>query len=940
MATDAALFEASRAGNRQAFAGIVERYKSLICAVTYNATGDFALSEDLAQDTFIAAWHDLPALKDPQKLRPWLCSIARHRAARALEKRRRDVVMQARLLDSGSEARTAAPSPRDAAITKEEEALMWRSLERVPESYRLPLILYYREGQSVQQVAQTLALSTDAVKQRLSRGRRMLKDEVAGLVEHSLERTRPAKDFTLGVLCALPRITTFSAAGSGAQSAGAAAHPAGTSCLWRSLLGAKQLAATGAIVTIAVGLCAAYFLHANGSSQSSPVVMAQENAHETEDLESAAQPGGAQEAGNASEGRGTVAALDAGNTVSAAQQTPGAPPGTRVIHFPKDRFLGTLSIGTGLCECEYRLARGCDRSDEWDYLGPAQGDVTVPSDVAVRLEVAAGALHDLSPLSALNPGDLHSLFISCPPGLLPNPEAAIMPHLADLTGLKCLGLRDLNLAANDCRFIKNLKELEELRIAGADSIAESGLAYLRGLKSLEALKLTTSGTIPDAVLARVSRLTSLRELMLGADDIAVAGLAHLSSLPSLRFLEFHGVRCRDGDQALRYLKDIPSLRYLSLVGPDLAFTDAGLIHLAQLSDLEELWFLDVHGIDDAALVHLLPFRSLKSLQLAGTQVTEQGLAHIAETKSLEKLHLPYFGMTDRGLAYVAELEELRWLSAGGGRPVDLTDPGPFTDRGLYHLSKLKKLETLSICSGSGITDTGLEFLARLPNLTWLSLMCNGITDNGLATLASMQSLRYLNISCPGKLTVSGVNHLDALVDLERLKVGRFVQDYSGLALSNLTKLKHLTLSFNGTLRDEDTACVADLKGLEWLSLGSGPTFSDAGMAHLKGLSALQLLSIGGDGLTDKALSYLADTRSLERLYIRGNGNITDRGLRHLESLDSLRMLELDTSNRLSRGAIERLYRELPSLRTFNRERVDIGMAAFAGPRTGPAPEGQ
>jgi len=55
---DAELVEQSLAGDRQAFGRIVGRYQSLVCALAYSATGSRSRSEDLAQETFVAAWRD------------------------------------------------------------------------------------------------------------------------------------------------------------------------------------------------------------------------------------------------------------------------------------------------------------------------------------------------------------------------------------------------------------------------------------------------------------------------------------------------------------------------------------------------------------------------------------------------------------------------------------------------------------------------------------------------------------------------------------------------------------------------------------------------------------------------------------------------------------------------------------------------------------------
>jgi len=77
-------------------------------------------------------------------------------------------------------------------------------LARIPENYREPMVLFYREHQSVEAVATALELTEDAVKQRLARGRKLLQEQVLAFVEGALERTNPGRAFTLGVLAALP----------------------------------------------------------------------------------------------------------------------------------------------------------------------------------------------------------------------------------------------------------------------------------------------------------------------------------------------------------------------------------------------------------------------------------------------------------------------------------------------------------------------------------------------------------------------------------------------------------------------------------------------------------------------------------------------------------------------------------------------------------------
>jgi len=239
---DAALVSRSLAGDREAFGQIVEAYQTLICSLAYSATGSLCQSEELAQQTFIIAWKELRQLREPAKLRPWLCSVARSVISRAARGRLRDPVQAAAPIESTHGTPAREPSPLETAISREEEAILWRSLERLPDMYREPLILFYREDQSVAAVAAKLDLSADAVKQRLSRGRRLLSEEVTAAVEGLLKRSKPGKALMLAVIAALPALAVPGSAATLAASAG------------KGVAGYKILASLGLFGTISGAL--------------------------------------------------------------------------------------------------------------------------------------------------------------------------------------------------------------------------------------------------------------------------------------------------------------------------------------------------------------------------------------------------------------------------------------------------------------------------------------------------------------------------------------------------------------------------------------------------------------------------------------------------------------------------------------------------------------
>ena len=201
---DAHLVRLGVQGDRDAFGRLVARYQSPVCALAYSACGNISQSEDLAQETFITAWRKLGDLREPEKFRSWLFGIARNLINNTARKQTRNPLASATPLDEELTVPAPVPNPAGHAISKEEEQILWRSLEQIPEAYREPLVLFYRENQSIEQVAATLEVSEEAARQRLSRGRKLLQEQVMAFVEGALARTNPSQAFTLAVTMSLP----------------------------------------------------------------------------------------------------------------------------------------------------------------------------------------------------------------------------------------------------------------------------------------------------------------------------------------------------------------------------------------------------------------------------------------------------------------------------------------------------------------------------------------------------------------------------------------------------------------------------------------------------------------------------------------------------------------------------------------------------------------
>jgi RNA polymerase sigma factor (sigma-70 family) len=200
--SDAQLVIASRHGDRGAFGQIVRRYQAMVSGVIYSWCGDLHRSEDLAQDAFISAWKSLSGLREPARLGAWLCQIARRRVTDDHRGIARERLRLERIIPAETAPR--AEEPVADMISAEERELLWRTLSQVAEPYRETMILYYRQGRSTADVAGVMEVSEEVIRQRLVRGRQMLKDQVTEVVERGLAKSAPGPQFARSVMTMLP----------------------------------------------------------------------------------------------------------------------------------------------------------------------------------------------------------------------------------------------------------------------------------------------------------------------------------------------------------------------------------------------------------------------------------------------------------------------------------------------------------------------------------------------------------------------------------------------------------------------------------------------------------------------------------------------------------------------------------------------------------------
>lgn len=197
---DASLIAEAASGDVPAFAQLVDRYRAAVCSVALAIVRDVATSEDVAQEVFVAAWRRLSELRSPDSLGPWLRQIARNRANDVLRHRVRESPVD----PQGPMSSVTDPADlHETALAAERDAVVEEALDELPTDAREILLLFYREGQSVRQVARLLDLSEVSVRKRLSRARRRLRDDVLSRFADAAQQSAPGAAFTASVVGAL-----------------------------------------------------------------------------------------------------------------------------------------------------------------------------------------------------------------------------------------------------------------------------------------------------------------------------------------------------------------------------------------------------------------------------------------------------------------------------------------------------------------------------------------------------------------------------------------------------------------------------------------------------------------------------------------------------------------------------------------------------------------
>ena len=172
--SDEALVWLWRRGDLAAASVAIQRYERLVYGSALRVLRDPHRAEDATQDAFLKAHQQIERLREPAALPGWLKRIAISVAIDELRRTRPDDPLD------DFDAPDTGLTPAEAAEVTDALERFAAALERLPASLRIVVSLRDVEGLSTSEAAELLGVSEAAVKMRLSRGRRAVRDLVGG----------------------------------------------------------------------------------------------------------------------------------------------------------------------------------------------------------------------------------------------------------------------------------------------------------------------------------------------------------------------------------------------------------------------------------------------------------------------------------------------------------------------------------------------------------------------------------------------------------------------------------------------------------------------------------------------------------------------------------------------------------------------------------------
>lgn len=152
-------------GDEAAFTQIVQRHHEDMVRVSFVVAGDYDIAEEAVASAWPIVWRRLGSLREPDRLRPWLCSVAANEARQIVRRQHRRSVREI-AIDEVAPMR--GPTHADPAGRSEDIDLA-NALARLDPDDRALIALRYLAGLSATELARALGISPSGTRAKLAR---------------------------------------------------------------------------------------------------------------------------------------------------------------------------------------------------------------------------------------------------------------------------------------------------------------------------------------------------------------------------------------------------------------------------------------------------------------------------------------------------------------------------------------------------------------------------------------------------------------------------------------------------------------------------------------------------------------------------------------------------------------------------------------------------
>ena len=169
------LVTASKAGNQDAFAVLVQRHQRRVFNLVYRMLQQYEEANEVTQDTFLAAWQGLSSFRGDARFSTWLHRIAYNCALKQIEQRNRDTALQMAI-----QAETVDTDERVGVELEihDRQALVREHISSLPAKYRIVLVLRHLQDMTYEEMAEILTMPIGTIKTHLFRARNLLKERL------------------------------------------------------------------------------------------------------------------------------------------------------------------------------------------------------------------------------------------------------------------------------------------------------------------------------------------------------------------------------------------------------------------------------------------------------------------------------------------------------------------------------------------------------------------------------------------------------------------------------------------------------------------------------------------------------------------------------------------------------------------------------------------